>query len=426
MSPEALIELALKAGAQEAEVYQVQSQSHPISFQSNRLKQVESAESEGTALRLWRNGAPGVAVAYGEFDPKLLVEKAISLSQLNPPEEIEITTNRQENYTQADQVEFNIQALLEQGQKSIEIILEHYPDVICSANLEWEKEKTRLVNSRGLDCQYSDSSFSYMLGAEWIRSDDFLGIYDGESSHEQIDTQPIVSNILQYLAWAMHNVPSPIGKMPIIFTPNAATILWGTVVGALNAKYVVEKSSPWSNHLLEQVVSKKLRLWQDPKLKQCWCPFDDEGMPTQIVEFISQGVLQNFYSDLKRAKQLNIATSGNGFRASLGSYPTPDLVNLLVEGGSNNLEQIISKLDRAILVEQILGQEPDISGDFSLNIDLGYYIEQGKIKGRIKDTMLAGNVYTALKEVIELGNDNRWIGSCYSPSLVVDSLSVIG
>jgi PmbA protein len=231
---------------------------------------------------------------------------------------------------------------------------------------------------------------------------------------------------LQYLAWANHNVPAPIGKMPIIFTPNASTILWGTVVGALNAKYVVEKSSPWSNHLLEQVVSEKLRLWQDPTLKQCWCPFDDEGMPTQIVEFISQGVLQNFYSDLKRAKQLNIVASGNGFRASLGSYPTPDLVNLLVEGGYNNLEQIIGKLDRAILVEQILGQEPDISGDFSLNIDLGYYIEQGKIKGRIKDTMLAGNVYTALKEVIELGNDNRWIGSCYSPSLVVDSLSVIG
>ncbi len=425
-SSEELLELAVQYGAQEAEVYRVQSESYSVSFQSNRLKQIESAQSQGTALRLWHNGSPGVAVAYGEFEPKLLVEKALNLSRLNPAEEIEITQGRIEDLSLSAKAEFDNQTFLEEGKKSIEAILHYYPDVICSANLDWGEEKTRLVNSRGLDCQYSDYSFSLMLGAEWVRSDDFLGIYDGESAHHLPKAQPIVDKILKSLAWSKRNVCAPNGKIPILFSSNAATMLWGTVVSALNAKYVLEDSSPWSDSLLEEVVSPKLRLWQDPTLEQAWCPFDDEGLPTKTVEFISQGVLQNFYSDLKRAKQLKITSSGNGFRSSLGSYPSPDLVNLIVEGGSSNLEQLISGLDCAILVEQVLGQEPDISGDFSLNIDLGYYIEQGQIKGRIKDTMIAGNVYTALKEVIALGNDNRWIGSCYTPSLIVDSLSVIG
>nr|CAO88982.1 unnamed protein product [Microcystis aeruginosa PCC 7806] len=57
---------------------------------------------------------------------------------------------------------------------------------------------------------------------------------------------------------------------------------------------------------------------------------------------------------------------------------------------------------------------------------MGYRIEKGKITGRVKDTMVTGNVYTALQNLIALGSDNQWNGSCYTPSLIVDSLSVVG
>ncbi|MFM6280075.1 MAG: metallopeptidase TldD-related protein, partial [Dolichospermum sp.] len=46
--------------------------------------------------------------------------------------------------------------------------------------------------------------------------------------------------------------------------------------------------------------------------------------------------------------------------------------------------------------------------------------------GRVKDTMVAGNVYTALKQVVELGGDADWNGSCYTPSLIVEGLSITG
>jgi PmbA protein len=40
--------------------------------------------------------------------------------------------------------------------------------------------------------------------------------------------------------------------------------------------------------------------------------------------------------------------------------------------------------------------------------------------------MLSGNVYTALKQLVELGDDAEWNGSCYTPSLIVEGLSVTG
>jgi len=44
----------------------------------------------------------------------------------------------------------------------------------------------------------------------------------------------------------------------------------------------------------------------------------------------------------------------------------------------------------------------------------------------VKDTMLAGNVYAALKHLIDLGGGAQWNGSCYTPSLIVGGLSVTG
>ena len=39
--------------------------------------------------------------------------------------------------------------------------------------------------------------------------------------------------------------------------------------------------------------------------------------------------------------------------------------------------------------------------------------------------MITGNVYTALKQLVELGNDGEWNGSCYTPHVIVEGLSTI-
>jgi len=66
-----------------------------------------------------------------------------------------------------------------------------------------------------------------------------------------------------------------------------------------------------------------------------------------------------------------------------------------------------------------------LGGDFSGNVLLGYKVENGKIVGRVKDTMVSGNVYQVLKQIAAIGKDARWVGSfLQTPHLYCPSLSV--
>lgn len=422
---EPLLELASSNGASHAEVYQVTSQSQPVFFEGNRLKQLESSQSVGTALRLWLNDQPGLAVAYGKVDPELLVNKAIALSHLNKPEIIELAPPRQAIYDLLGN-QATVAELIELGNDVINKMREEYPELVCSAEFESEQETTTLINSQGLLCQYSEFSLSYYIGAELVRGEDFLGIYDGEYSKDKLNPNRIIEQIVQRLDWAKQNVNPPLGNVPVLLTANAADLLWSIVSSALNGKRVQERSSPWSDKHQELVISEFISISQQPNLQPYDCPFDDEGMPTQKFDLISAGILNQFYCDRTIARELDLAPTGNGFRPGLDSYPSPSLVNMIVAPGTNSWTDLVNKLDNGIIVDQILGGGADISGNFSVNIDLGYRVTNGKIVGRVKDTAISGNVYQILKQIVALGSELVWNGSCLTPSLLVEGISVVG
>lgn len=422
---EQLLEIAIKSGAEAAEVYQSKSLSRPVFFEANRLKQLESAQSEGTALRLWRNGRPGLAVAYGSVAPQILVERALALSQLNEPEAIELASNSQPDYPNLGQ-EVTVNQLIEWGTQAIALIHDAYPEVLISAEWDSDVETTRLVNSVGLDCHYTDTTLSADLAVEWIRGDDFLSVFDGQTQRDFLYPEKIVEQILQRLSWAKKNTAPPTGHVPVLFTSKAADMLWSTLQAAINGKRVLEKASPWADKLQQLVTSSDLTIFQQPDNGPFSCPFDDEGTPTKPLVFIQNGVLQNFACDRTCGKLLGTGSTGNGFRPGLGSYPTPGLYNLLIQPGNESLAQLIARLDDGIIIDQMLGDSGSISGDFSINVDLGYRVKNGQAIGRVKDTMVAGNAYTALKQLVALGNDAEWNGSCYTSSLIVEGLSAIG
>lgn len=422
---EQLLELALKSGAEAAEVYQSRSLSRPVFFEANRLKQLETSQSEGTALRLWRDGCPGLTVAYGDVDPQAMVEKSLALSQLNPPEIVELGTHAGTSYPDLG-TSVSVEMLIKWGKEAIALIRDVYPDILCHSDWECDIENTKLINSKGLDSHYTDTTLSCYMSAEWVRGDDFLSVADGQTQRYELSPEKIASQILQRLNWAKKNVPSPSGRSPVLFTSKAADMLWGTVQSALNGKHILEKASPWVDRLGKPVIAPTLTLYQNPAAGPYSCPFDDEGQPTQLLIFIENGILRNFYSDRTTGRQLNGGSTGNGFRPGLSSYPTPGLFNFLIQPGDLSLLELIKKMDNGLIIDQILGGCTGLSGDFSVNVDLGYRVRNGQIIGRVKDTMVAGNVYTALKQVIQLGKDADWNGSCYTPSLIVEGLSITG
>lgn len=419
------LDQARRAGADAAEVYFSQSQSHPVYFEANRLKQLESAESEGVALRLWQDGRCGLAVAYGPVDPGILVEKALALSALNPSQPRYLAAPRHLIQTSGGEV-FAVEQLIEWGKLAIAAIRDEFPETLCSGELSWGTETVHLLNSEGLDCQWTDQSLSYYLGVEWIRGDDFLAVYDGEQRRDGADIPSLISNLRQRLLWAQENRAIAPGRMPVLFTSSAASLLWETVSAALNGKRVAEGSSPWENKLGQTVAADSVSLRQDPSQAPYDCPFDDEGSPTQALTLIEGGNLCQFYTDLETAAKLGSPPTGNGFRGSLGSYPSPGLVNMMVQPGTTQFEQLLQEMGTGLVIDQVLGGGADISGDFSVNVDLGFSVEKGEVTGRVKDTMISGNVYDLLKQIRTIGGDRRWQGSCATPSMIVDNVSVIG
>lgn len=422
---EQLLDLAMRSGAGAAEVFQSQSLSRPVFFEANRLKQLESSQAEGVALRLWREGRPGLAVAYGPVEPQALVERAIALSQLNEPETIELSPPSQIKYPNLGE-EVSVNQLVAWGKEAIALMRDANAELLCDSEWECDIETIRLLNSNGLDCGYTDTTLSCYLSAEWVRGDDFLSVSDGQTQRGSLDPVALAQQVMQRLAWAKKNAAPPAGRVPVLFTSKAADMLWGTVQAAMNGKQVIEKASPWGDRLGEPITSPALTLSQQPDAGPFSCPFDDEGSPTQPITFIKEGILQLFYADRTVGRALASGTTGNGFRPGLGSYPTPGLFNLIIEPGGRSLPDLISTLKRGIVVDQMLGGGAGISGEFSVNVELGYRVEQGEIVGRVKDTMIAGNVYTALKNLVELGGDADWNGSCYTPSVIVEGLSTTG
>lgn len=429
---EQLLELALKSGADAAEVFLSRSLARPVFFEANRLKQLESSQAEGVALRLWQQGRPGLAVAYGPIEPQLLVERAITLSQLNEPETIDLSSQFKSAYPDTGE-SVAVEQLVTWGKEAIALVRDAYPETLCSAEWECEMEMTRLINSEGLDCSHVDTTLSCYLSAEWVRGDDFLSVSDGQTERGRLNPQALAAQIMQRLDWAKENTAPPTGRVPILFTSKAADMLWGTVQAALNGKQVVERASPWSDRLGELVTSPVLTISQQPDMGPFSCPFDDEGTPTRTLTFIQEGILQLFYTDRTIGRALGSGTTGNGFRPGLNSYPTPGLFNMMIEPAKSwrsqshkSLQELIASLSDGLILDQMLGGGAGISGDFSVNVDLGYRVRNGQIVGRVKDTMVSGNVYTALKQLVELGGDADWNGSCYTPSVIVEGLSVTG
>jgi PmbA protein len=144
------------------------------------------------------------------------------------------------------------------------------------------------------------------------------------------------------------------------------------------------------------------------------------------VPLIQAGVVRNFLYDLQTAGLAKTNSTGSGNR-SLAVQPSISISNLIIDAGDTTFEEMIRGIDEGLVVEELMGagQGNVMGGDFSGNVLLGYKIERGKIVGRVKDAIVAGNVHQALKRIVSIGSEPRWVGgSIYAPPLCFDRLTV--
>jgi PmbA protein len=153
-------------------------------------------------------------------------------------------------------------------------------------------------------------------------------------------------------------------------------------------------------------------------------PFDDEGVTAADKFLVNRGKIETFITDLKYAQKLGMAPGGNGTRG-YSSLPYPSFSNVIIDPGTEPHDAIIGGITRGILVEQFigLGQSNTLTGDFSANLELAYLVENGRIAGRLKDCMIADNLFRLLAGEMLLSAERERTGSVLAPSVLFPSVN---
>lgn len=420
-----------KKVAEQAEVFQVFSKRTPVQFEANRLKQIQTKESTSTALRLIKDGKLGFSQASGFVDPETLVDMAMETCQFNMPARfdfpgskvyprIDVFDSQIDNMTTDDMVDL--------GEQSIATIRRHTPDIMCEASVIAGTASVHLINSEGGEASYKKSFFTLSLEGILIQ-DDMLFVGDSQSScRPMFDFKIMTEEVIRQLEMAKRNAEISTGLMPVIFTTNGvASSLIAPLIAAFNGKMVLDGASPLKDKQGEQIFDKKLSLWDDATLPYQIAsgPCDDEGMPSQRTSLIDHGEVSQFFYDLQTASLANTRSTGNGSRH--GGLPTPSPSSLVIGEGDVPFSEMVKDMQEGLIIDQLIGAEQGnlLNGDFSGNVLLGYKVENGEIIGRVKDTMVYGNVYQLLKQIEAVGQEVKWVGGFLrTPCLYCPGLSV--
>jgi len=419
-----------------AELFKVKSKTVPVNFEVNRLKSIDISESEGKALRVINQGRIGFSSFTGSEDFDLMVEKAVATSEFGVkasfdfPEKIE--GGKKEKVIVYDEkvVDKSIEEMVKVGKDIIERVKDFNRKSRCDVTILKDYSEVEYVNSRGGSFSYNKTAIVYSMMVQQIEDQDMLMIYSSlESGEDKLNTEELVSEIMENIKWGEKIVPINSGKMSAIFTPKAALTLILPLIRGLNGRMVWEKISPLANQKNKKLWSELLTLYNDGTIDFALgsAPFDDEGVEMKKYPLVEKGEIKNFYYDLQTAGMAGVESTGNGLRAGIQSEPVPGISNLIMEEGTVSFSEMIEDIKEGIIIDQVLGlgQGNIISGAFSNNVQLGYKIENGKIIGRVKDVMIAGNAIEELKNIIALGDKSRWISGKYKfPHIYLKSLTV--
>ena len=422
-----------KKEAQEAEVYQVSSEETDVRFEANRLKQMQTNQSTSVALRVIKNGRTGYATASRTSDGVQLVKDAVETAEFGSEAKFQLPGK--EKYPEVAVLDnavnsVSIQEMVRLGEEMVAAITAHTPGIICEGGVSRGTINVRLVNSRGGQAEYKKSFFSMSLECNLVTGSDMLFVGESDSScHPISSTKKIIDTVIRQLNLAKNRAKAPTKTLPVIFTPDGvAGALLLPLLSAFNGKTVLEGASPLGQKIGQAAFDKNLSLTDDPTIayRPGSRPCDDEGVPSQRTPLIEKGVVKGFLYDLQTAALAGKKSTGNGNRGR-GGLPSPAASALVIAPGQTTFDDMVKDIKEGLVIEQLMGAEQGniLGGDFSGNVLLGYKIENGKIVGRVKDTMVSGNVYKLLKDIAAIGSEARWVsGFCQTPPFYCKGLAV--
>lgn len=431
VSDATLLEQILKLASgrvEAAEVYYLSSQDTPIEFENNRLKSLQTKALQGVALRVISQGRLGFASSTDLTRLDDLVEAAVQTAEIGDVAEFQFADSVEIKAPESTYQPPSTQELVEIGNWFISQVHAYNPDILVDVGFHVRKGQVKIATSQNVYAERSSSIVSASLSGNLVRGEDFLQAYSYDVARVSAPNyEKILQELLQKYQRAERQATITSGAFPVLFTPRAAASVIGNLFDAvLSGQAVFQKASPLADKVGETLFDQRLTVFEDPSIGVSACEVDDEGTPTSRKVLIDQGTVMGFYWDRRWAACAGCQSTGNGFRGGL-SRPSPDLVNLCIAAGSTPVEELIASMDEGLIVDQVLGagQSNKLAGEFSVNLDLGYKVEKGEIVGRVKNTMVAGSIFEAFQNLVDLSDRPEWVGGGANlPSMLFNQLGV--
>jgi predicted Zn-dependent protease len=173
----------------------------------------------------------------------------------------------------------------------------------------------------------------------------------------------------------------------------------------LNGMSVAEKRSPLWDKLGERVFGENMSLREDPHHPDLFgMTFDGEGVDTQALSLVENGVLRSFYHDRLSAHLTDQSATGHGLPApnSWGAFPKFPVLS----GGSGSWRDLVSGMERGVLVTRLWYTnvvDPMRMIITGMTRDGTFLVEKGELAGPVKNFRFNQSLLDLFNQVEAVG-----------------------
>ncbi|OPJ56711.1 TldD/PmbA family protein [Clostridium chromiireducens] len=437
-----LFKEAKNSGFEECEIYYSDSESLNLNIYEGEVEKYKLNNSFGLSFRGKINNRMGYS--YTE----ILDEEAINTIVKNAKEAALAIENDDVQFIYEGDKEYK---KLDCYKKELDSIK---PDELISLALEMEKECRKqcdkvvsfqgcgigygkgtygIINTKGLNLKSERNSLTaYVVPIVEENNERYDGTgYVMAKKANDIKPSDLAKQGLEEALSKIGGRSISSGKYKIIINNEAMVSLLGTFSSIFNAEQAQKGLSLLKGKEGEIIASDIVTLVDDPHLEDGLgtTAFDDEGVATYKKEIISKGKLNTLLYNLKTAYKAGVKSTGNGFKGSYASIIGVSPTNFYINPGKKSFEELCSDVKEGIIITDFAGLHSGasaVTGDFSLAAK-GFMIENGKKSFPVEQITVAGNFFTLLKDIKDVGSDLKFpMSSIGCPSVVVKELSVAG
>jgi PmbA protein len=423
-------------GADDAEAYAAVSAESEVFIENNDLKQAKSQAISSIGIRVLLNGSLGFYSInrLSKDDVKGAVSMAIKVARVSPKDRYNSLPSRSkvrllrgiydrkaESFEASDAA--GLAAEMLQAAKSYDSRVS-----VDSGNLASAVATHALANSNGTELKERISTFSWSIMGMAIEGSN-VSSFDFQSggSHfvKDIDARRASLEFAETVVNSLgpQRITSFRGEM--LLTPSAVNELVEDVIShSINSDTVQKKSSQFAGKLGKKVSSELLAAEDDATNTEGLgaASFDREGVPHRRNVVIEKGVLKKFLYNTYTARKDGVRSTGNA-GGSTSSPPSVSATNFIIRPGRSSLHALVSEMENGIIISRFSGNVNPVNGDFSGVVKGGRLVRNGEIKHAVKEVMMAGNVFDALRHLTGVSREQKAIFDSILPYMRFDNVS---